>query len=117
MTRVLLVDDDDDIRMLVRIMLTLAGFTIVAESEDGSEAIHKASELKPDVVILDVRMPRMTGDLAAMRIREASPASAIVAFSAHLDAPPPWADEWLSKDAIGRLPNLIDGLSLKKEEA
>lgn len=110
MARILLVDDDQDIRMVVRTMLSLAGFAVVAESSNGETAVRQASLLKPDVVVLDVQMPGMSGDLAAPSIRSVSPRSKIVAFSAHLSTEPLWADAWLSKAKIGALAELIEEL-------
>lgn len=109
-TRILVVDDDDDIRMIVRMMLTLAGFAVVAESRDGAEALRHVEALSPDVVILDRQMPRLTGEKAAARIREISSSVRIFALSANLDAKPEWADAWLPKFSIGRLPEAIDKL-------
>ena len=66
--RVLAVDDEPDIRRLVEIKLRKAGFDVMTAS-DGQEGLEKALEAKPDVVLLDVMMPRMDGYTACGRIK------------------------------------------------
>jgi two-component system, OmpR family, phosphate regulon response regulator PhoB len=60
MSTVLLVEDDPDIRHLVAYKLTKGGFDVI-EAADGFEALQSAREKAPDLVILDIRMPRMSG--------------------------------------------------------
>ena len=104
-----MVDDDEDMRIVLRLSLVLAGFATIAESHDGLQAIHDARVMKPNVVILDAQMPRLSGESAAPGIRQVSPGSSIIAFSAHLDGCPPWADGWMDKPSIDQLPDMIDG--------
>lgn len=81
--RVLLVDDDVDIRHLVGLYLGRGDlFEIVGEANDGIEAVELAEQLQPDVVILDVMMPRMSGHEAIPELLAVSPASMIVMLSA-----------------------------------
>ena len=65
-TRILVVDDSEQWRLLVRSILerTLS-FQIVGEASDGVEAVEKAAALLPDVVLLDIGMPRLNGIEAA----------------------------------------------------
>ena len=80
--RVLIADDYADIRALLRIQLNaLDAFEVVGEAVDGEEAVHLATELQPDVVLLDLAMPRMDGLQALERIRAAVPEVRIVAMS------------------------------------
>lgn len=58
--KILIVDDEDDIRELIAAYLEKEGFQ-VAEAEDGEKAIHAAREFKPDVIILDIMLPKMSG--------------------------------------------------------
>jgi two-component system alkaline phosphatase synthesis response regulator PhoP len=66
--RVLAVDDEPDIRRLVEIKLKKAGFEVTT-ANDGQEGLEKALEDTPDVVLLDVMMPRMDGYTACGRIK------------------------------------------------
>ena len=68
--RVIVADDETIIRLDIKEMLTEAGHTVVAEAADGEEAVRLATELKPDLVIMDVKMPKMDGITAARLINE-----------------------------------------------
>ena len=57
--RVIVADDETIIRLDIIEMLTEAGHTVVAEAADGEEAVKLATEFKPDLVIMDVKMPKM----------------------------------------------------------
>jgi len=59
--RVLVVDDDRVIQQLLEVNLELEGYDVVATASDGREALEKIAELKPDIVILDIMMPKMDG--------------------------------------------------------
>ena len=61
MTSVLLVDDDAELRLLLRVTLSDRGFDIVGEAGDGSEGVEQAARLQPDVIVLDLSMPTMDG--------------------------------------------------------
>lgn len=76
MTRVLIVDDQTLVRQGIRSLLELAaGITVVGEAADGIEALERIDALTPDVVLLDLRMPRLDGlgVLEALRTRSAAP--------------------------------------------
>jgi DNA-binding response OmpR family regulator len=66
---VLIADDDPDILELVAFRLERAGYDVVKAS-DGEEALRLAGELRPDLAILDVMMPKLTGYEVTSRIRE-----------------------------------------------
>jgi DNA-binding NarL/FixJ family response regulator len=77
--RVVLADDEAMIRAGVAAILgSDAEITVVAQAADGREAIDRARELRPDVVLLDVRMPRLDGLAAAQELRRAQPEVAVV---------------------------------------
>ena len=66
--RVLLADDQAVIRMGVRVLLETSGFVVVGEAVDGPDALHLARELRPDLVLMDVRMPIRDGIWATAQI-------------------------------------------------
>ncbi len=80
--RVLLVDDVPDIRLMLRLTVNRdERFEVVGEAADGHEAIELAGSLKPDVIILDLAMPKMDGLQAIPRIRKKVPGVRILVFS------------------------------------
>ncbi len=61
-TRILLVDDDDTIRMLLRRLLERQqGWQVCGDARNGAEAIEKVEQLDPDLVVMDLSMPIMSG--------------------------------------------------------
>jgi AmiR/NasT family two-component response regulator len=81
--RVLIAEDEALIRLDLREMLQEEGFDVVGEAGDGEQAVALATELKPDLVICDVKMPKMDGITAAAQITEAriAPVVMLTAFS------------------------------------
>ena len=80
--RVLLVDDNSAVRSLVRRLFELEpDFEISGEAENGRDAIEKAENLKPDLIILDLSMPVMTGLDAAPLLRKLLPDTPIILFT------------------------------------
>ncbi|WP_372734770.1 response regulator transcription factor [Nocardioides sp.] len=117
---VLIVDDEEMIRDLVRAVLEYAGITVLGEAEDGLVALDRYRSLDPPtaprVVLLDNRMPGRTGLSVAAEILEAYPTQIVVLFSAHLDDATVSAAEGLgvaacvSKKDVSSLPGILDGL-------
>jgi response regulator NasT len=70
---ILIADDSESVRKVVRRSLLSAGFTICGEAADGMEAVSKAASLAPDLIILDVRMPRLDGIQAAGILKHTMP--------------------------------------------
>lgn len=114
---VLIVDDDPEIRHALKLLFDFERFEILGEADDGLTAIPLAIEHQPDFIILDYRMPQMDGAKAAEVLREASPKSRIVAFSAILSARPKWADAYLNKDRITEIAPLLGRLVRKSASA
>jgi DNA-binding NarL/FixJ family response regulator len=80
--RVLVVDDNESFRRFVRATLSLRPeLQIVGEVSDGLEAVQKALELQPDLIVLDIGLPSQNGLEAARRIRKLSPKSKILFLS------------------------------------
>ena len=79
--RVLVVDDFAPWRRLVPILLNKAELQVVGEASDGLEAIREAEELQPDLILLDIRLPKLNGIEAAYRIRGVAPKSKILFVS------------------------------------
>ena len=78
MTTVLLADDQELVRSGFRLILELAGIDVVGEAGDGTQAVDLARELRPDVVLMDVRMPGVDGIEATRRIVAAGLESRVV---------------------------------------
>jgi DNA-binding NarL/FixJ family response regulator len=82
--RVLVVDDHDIVRLGLRSLAEAKGdWEICGEAADGSTAIAKALDLRPDVIIVDLTMPGMNGFETAMEMRSVAPNSKIVLFSVY----------------------------------
>jgi DNA-binding NarL/FixJ family response regulator len=84
--RILLADDHNVMRRGLRLLLeSQPGFVIVAEAADGGQAVELARETRPDVVVLDIAMPHLSGTDAAQRITESMPDTAVIMLSMHSD--------------------------------
>ena len=79
--RILIAEDDDDARALLVELLNTMGHVVVAEVSGGREAIERAKDVVPDVVLLDVHMPDGSGIEAAEQIAAQVPGVAVVLFS------------------------------------
>ncbi len=113
--KVLVVDDEEGIRSLLKVMFASnPGFEIVAEAEDGVEALSLALQHHPDYVILDYSMPRMNGEEAARVLRAMQSNLCIIAFSSVVAERPEWADAHLSKEQFNDLLPLL--LSLEAND-
>ena len=118
--RILIADDHEVIRRGVIRVLQSRGDVECAEATNGREAVEKALEWKPDLVLLDVRLPVLSGFDAAKEIKERQPDIPILFFSIHdtkeiLEQARSVGDGFILKDKIVEmLPNAIDALRHKQ---
>ena len=122
MKKILIVDDHEHIRKLVRAFLeSEAGFEVCGEAVDGYDAIEKAQALKPDLILLDLSMPRMDGIKAAQRLKKMLPQTPIVLLTSHhralqgYDAHAVGIDAVVAKD--GGMSLLLDRVQSLLQEA
>jgi CheY-like chemotaxis protein len=117
--RILLVDDHAMIRQCLRTILDgYADTLVIGEAANGIEAIAMASDLRPDVIIMDVNMPQLDGIAATHRIKTAQPAVFVIGLSANASRQVmeamqgAGADAFLSKEAAaGQLHDAITALA------
>ncbi len=79
--RVLVVDDSAPLRESVSMALEREGLTVVGEAADGAQALAQAAAYRPDVVLMDLRMPGMGGVLATQTIRRRHPQTVVVLWT------------------------------------
>ena len=82
---VLIVDDDAVVRAVLRDALTKTGSTVVGEAGDGLEALEACEQMKPEVIVLDLRMPKLDGLSAMPLLRQIAPRAYIVAVTSEPD--------------------------------
>ena len=114
---ILIVDGNQYIRKIIRSFLeSEAGFKVCGEAVDGFDAIEKAEQLKPDLIILDVSLPGMNGIRVASKLKEMHPRTPIVLFTFYHEAfhnlgTPAGFDAVVPKDGhISLLINSVQGL-------
>ena len=118
--RILLADDHEPFRQRLRkLLLKTPDLDLVGEAGNGEETVRLAGELKPDVVIMDVVMPRLNGVEATRRITREFPSIKVIALSLHgdngfrramLDA---GASIYLLKDNVGHeLPRVLRSIAV-----
>jgi two-component system response regulator NreC len=114
---ILIVDGNQYIRKIIRSFLeSEAGFKVCGEAVDGYDAIEKAEQLKPDLIILDVSLPGMNGIRVASKLKEMHPRTPIVLFTFYHEAfhnlgTPAGFDAVVPKDGhISLLINSVQGL-------
>lgn len=75
---ILIADDNEAVRSIVRTILEGAGYTVCAEAADGLDAVQKAIDLSPGLVVVDIRMPKMSGIEVASVLRGRLPGVPVV---------------------------------------
>jgi DNA-binding NarL/FixJ family response regulator len=117
--RVLLVDDEEDIRLVMRVGLNLANedLVVVGEASDGETALRMADELDPTVVVLDQRMPGLSGLETAAELLQRRPRQRVMLCSAYLDealrehARQAGVANCIQKNEIPKLPELLRAIA------
>jgi DNA-binding NarL/FixJ family response regulator len=106
--RVAVVDDHDSVRAILATILSEYGLDVVAVCANGREAVDAAGELRPDVVVMDVRMPVLDGIAATREIKTVAPATRVILLTAYEEedlrtaALAAGADEFVLKGVSGQ---------------
>jgi len=85
MAKIMIADDSDSIRLVLKDILSIGEHDVVAEAVDGEDAIEKFSETKPDLVLLDLAMPKKDGLKVLEEMMQLNPESKIVLITASED--------------------------------
>jgi len=86
-TRILVVEDFEPIRLLVcSVLEERPDFQVIAQVADGLDAVQKSQELQPDLILLDIVLPKLNGIAAAEQIRKVAPTSRILFMSQYTDS-------------------------------
>ncbi|TXI72075.1 MAG: response regulator [Dechloromonas sp.] len=85
-TSIMIVDDNDMMRSILRGMLRGETYDVVGEARNGVQAVEMADRLKPDIVCLDVMMPEKNGIEALIEIKAARPNTVVVMITSNADA-------------------------------
>ncbi|MDH4101016.1 MAG: response regulator [Nitrospirota bacterium] len=83
--KIMVVDDSDFQRDVLKMLLQGHGYSVVGEAADGNEAVQRYAELQPDIVTLDIIMPNMDGVDALQKIKEINPAAKVIMVSSISD--------------------------------
>lgn len=111
MARIMITDDSDIMRLLLKEFLTRLGHIIVGEANNGEEAVWKCQELKPDLITMDITMPIMNGIEALKKIKEWNVDTKVVMFSAL--AQPKVIQEAMQLGANGFIEKPFDMIEIK----
>lgn len=121
-TRILIADDEPSTAEMLALILGFTGYE-VTRAYDGAEALKLAREVKPDVLLLDVRMPKLYGSEVARRLKTDPELASkvVVLFSSADESDVSWreagADAFLSKPIdIRQLPRVVEGLLSQRRD-
>lgn len=116
--RILLVDDEPDILLLLQAMLTAPSWEVVGKAADGATAVRVATDMKPDVAVVDYMMPGMHGMELAEHLKGVQPDCDVILFSAYdvrdEAAASSFVDHFLPKTDVGRLEALLDDIAARR---
>ncbi len=111
--RVMVVDDTDHVRRMLRNMLDLDGFSVVAEAGSGAQALERVEEVAVDVAVIDYKMPVLDGLQTATRLRERHPDLVMILYTAFVD---PELERRASAVGVSLVLGKVEGLeSLERE--
>ncbi|CAN5657414.1 hypothetical protein BH20ACT1_BH20ACT1_11980 [soil metagenome] len=111
--RVMVVDDTDHVRRMLRNMLDLDGFSVVAEAASGAEALERVEEVAIDVAVIDYKMPTLDGLETAARIRAGHPDLVMILYTAFVD---PELERRAGEVGVSLVLGKVEGLeSLERE--
>ena len=99
-SRILVIDDGDMARNIIGIFLEHAGFEVCGEAADGVEGIEQAKKLKPDLIVLDLAMPRMNGAEAASVLSTTMPDVPVVILTLYQNMVGPSLAEAIGVKAV-----------------
>ena len=105
--RVLVVDDQKELREIISRRVEEAGYTLLATATNGPEALLRAADDVPDIVILDYMMPGMTGEEVARGLRSQFPEIKIIACSGSTVSKPYWADAYIDKGQLADMASVL----------
>jgi two-component system, response regulator PdtaR len=118
--RILLVDDEPDILLLLQAMLPATTWEVVGRAPDGDTALRIAGQIEPDIAVVDYMMPGMDGFEVAAELKRLHPGTCVVLFSAYdIDAEAresPNVDRFLSKTSIGELPTVLADVARERDD-
>ncbi|MDQ6799155.1 MAG: response regulator [Actinomycetota bacterium] len=83
--RVMIVDDTDHVRRMLKTMLTVDGFDVVHQASSGADALDHVDATDPDVIVIDYKMPHMDGLTAARQLRSRRPDQVVILYTAYVD--------------------------------
>ncbi|MCB1388121.1 MAG: response regulator [Rhodobacteraceae bacterium] len=115
--RILQVEDDPDILEISRVALELVGGHEVFQFAEGREAIRNAAEIAPDVILLDVMMPGMTGEETLAGLRKVRDCETTPAFFMTARATSGDHDELMHRGVLGVLHKPFDPMTLSEQIA
>ncbi len=111
--RVMVVDDTDHVRRMLRNMLDLDGFAVVAEAASGAQAMERVEETAVDVAVIDYKMPVLDGLETAARLRERHPDLVMILYTAFVD---PELERRAGEVGVSLVLGKVEGLeSLERE--
>jgi two-component system chemotaxis response regulator CheY len=108
---ILIADDNEIVRAIIRFFLETKGFEVCGEAVDGVDAIEKAKQLKPELIVLDVAMPRMNGVEAAWVLKATMPNVPIVWFTMYQEQVGSSLTAAVGVDAVLSKPDGVAGLA------